>query len=119
MEGTQLFDQANRPADIYPDTCSLSCPCMPVAPFVQIIQHVEASQSVTTLLPLTLRIHVVRCGHPVMLILLEEKSSCNSGLYSVLLRNKAVTAAFMSASLRKVIVLPSGLYVSDAPITVH
>lgn len=58
MEGSELFDQANCPAGIYPDTCFLSCPCMPVAPFVQIIQHVEASQSVTTLLPLTLRIHV-------------------------------------------------------------
>jgi hypothetical protein len=119
MEGTELFDEANCAADIYPDTCSLSCPCMPVAPFVQTIQHVEASQFVTTLLLLTLRIRVIRCGHPVMLILLKEKISCTSGLYSVLLRNKAVTAAFMSASLRKVIVFPSGLYVSDAPITVH
>ena len=119
MEGTELFDKSNCPADVYPNTCSLSCPCMPVAPCVQTIQHVEASQSVTTLLPLTLCIRVIRCRHPVMLILLEVERSCTSGLYSVLLRNKAVTAAFMSASLRKVIVLPSGLYVSDAPITVH
>lgn len=94
--------------------------CMPVAPFVQTAQHVETTQyayngTIISHPPYPYHMMWTPCDAR----LARRKRSCICGLYSVLLRNKAVTAAFMSASLRKVSVFPRGLYVSDAPVTVH